>query len=89
MTSESELFIREILMPEVEEELERLGINFKFLSLEIPKEWEGIWDPLDFPEDGKCKIYDDDENVIGSVEFDVVLSGHIEAYPVNVKIKVN
>ena len=74
MTAKSELFVDENIRDEVEKILQKREIlkENEGISIEVPKEWRGIWSATDFPSSGKARILDSEtDEPIGEVEWDV------------------
>jgi hypothetical protein len=63
MTAESELFVDEMIRDIVQR------VIHKNVTIKVPKEWKGIWEPADYPVDGIADILEGDEK-IGTVEWD-------------------
>ena len=76
MTAESELFVTEFVRDEVEKILkERLGKDgIIYVEVECPPDWYDLWSEAQFPNGGKANLLDEDENVVGEVEWETVFS---------------
>ena len=88
-TAKSELFVSEVIEPILKKDYPELSENF---YIEVPNEWEDIWNEADFPEHGKSNVVDEFGTLLGIVTWDVNFiiekhegSRYIEAEPVNVQ----
>ena len=69
MTSESEIFVTDVLENLVKKELKKAGLYGKddIIEIKCPDDWCDIWDASEFPTDGEAKILDIDEEEVGRV----------------------
>ena len=66
MSAKSELFVTEVIRDILEKEYPDL----RFDEIEVPEDWEDLWEDAEFPNEGEANVLLDNE-IIGTVTWEM------------------
>ena len=71
MTSNSELFVEEVIRDKIERKVRSSGYPVGFFSVRCPQDWRGIEEEAEYPDRGEAAVYDGGGKQIGRVYWDI------------------